>query len=1580
MIRNFVYTIKLVVQHKLMGTLDYLSKEFNASLEINEDDYNNPFDINSETVLNMMAIEIDKYLITKSYQRKDIDVVSYEVTTNDEYVTIYFSEEEADNTHIINPTIEAYISPESLLPQTPLLFDGTIISSNIIEWRWLTTGDCAYRLYNQDDEVIAEIGVGQDVYLETNLIADRNYARKLVSFNFEGESPSTKLVSVYVPAVSTSEIISLKEFALDDKIVREKTPIKKQVERLEAFHSGVGDNLDLLPQPINEIRINEKFKMNISLEGYKTQNVKLFTTIPFVYKLIANGKKNISDEIDTEVTFEVLPWTDCHINFKLESHIYNIFTFTVDYGIDVSYKDLYGYDRTKVMHYINSFSINSPMIAKELKDLKKYVLQDADISMAQTGTVSIDRIYEITPTENVDTFLDLNNVLYATIKVSPAWYVCNITKDLILSIDNGQEMQLISPSDIVMKNSFGEIYDGINKPVTRITYLNVDDGVNIFETTDGLEPVLIYGHYPELKAKLIVPSESYLISAKLNEATKVYTKKLTEMFSKLSNDFKYTLELSPQSVKGNCTVNTTTDSFPKEIDNKLYITSYYNKTGTLSIIGLPSTHFEDWTLASPNLNGSVNGYEPMLEEGDGKKDRTIVVPKFEIPIDVTDVTYSVEFVDDNHKLIDVHFGNEYSYNATHVNGDVLTFSSDEYEFGDVHSKWSGAVIRTEEFIIATSDLMKFNAFVYNPLYDPTSKVLELSDIKIVCTSTNPNVFVEPVNTGLIDFTSRGFKEAFEFKAKILSPSQNAWAPAIHPGYYYINNDEYFLYANPYPEGMYSLTEEYVNKEFLATIFATMETHNDVTDLSIKFSSKSSFSKGERHEVKVNNDGTIVLITTNDNFLIDEYPDVGYYLTESLGFGQSLDHVKVSWKNSFNDRYIKGYVSVLPEVLPGDTAVWTEFEEVQNGVTLFKPEPFTNFKIRMDLYRREHAGDVSYQKVYDKQSDLTAIGSSIINLNITNGLIEPINHSQPGEYTSPIYFTEYPIVDIVNIYLTVNHIITQNYEYELYYCTSDDLAYVSEGGANWIRIYDLLEKKHVDKYYRYKIIIPAGSNSVVYKITSTFEGDAILQSSPILSDLVIESNSPEWSIAKVITKTILCSVPMDILTHPVTDFTIVDLIYPEILSSGLRRPRIRSLKITTLDESVKLLYDNTGDSRLQASTDSIKKQQVKSKYINFELDPDNSNQHIGYLYPVPKLGYPVIATDDNTCSLKHVNFMDEKGNSTLTNVETFISDGRDAIALGYDWIDVDTLEITIDDQPARIKNVVDNIAYLIDNVTVGQVVKASYMITNSFIIDYNEYVDVDRAKMQVHLTTDAKDYKHIQVFYENNDTDNWYYANELELNPLYSDLNSGFVFLVDEIHEPSNITITMNPDVFDAGTVDSSYLLVKVTDEYGNAVSDLAIQVKADNGTILMTDNITNIFGIVKAKYFSPIDFGSDTITATCSDKNLTVSKDISIRQPVSSVFLNVTADKYLVSSKTNETVEITAKVFGENLVPFTAESTSCTATNKIHGVTISETKVTDINGEVRFVLKPFVNHNTDICRFKIVSRGVTEYIDIKVVD
>jgi hypothetical protein len=272
-----------------------------------------------------------------------------------------------------------------------------------------------------------------------------------------------------------------------------------------------------------------------------------------------------------------------------------------------------------------------------------------------------------------------------------------------------------------------------------------------------------------------------------------------------------------------------------------------------------------------------------------------------------------------------------------------------------------------------------------------------------------------------------------------------------------------------------------------------------------------------------------------------------------------------------------------------------------------------------------------------------------------------------------------------------------------------------------------------------------------------------------------------------------------------------------------------------------------------------------------------------------------------------------------------------------------------------------------------------MLLNSFTVDFNEYVDVDRAKILVHLQHDAADYDHIQVYYENNDEENWYYASELELNPLYSDLNAGFVFLVDEIHEPENITLSMNPDVFDVGTIDSGYLFVKITDKYGNAVSDLAIQVKAKNGTILMSDNITNKFGIVNAKYITPMDPCIDTITATCVDKNLTVSKDILVRQPADSVFLNVTADKYSVDGKTSEATTITVKVFGENLVPFAAESTLCTIIDEVHGTTMSATKDTDANGEVQFTLTPFVNHGTDICRFKIIARGVIEYIDIKVV-
>lgn len=1562
MIRDFVYKIKLTIQHKLYGTVKYISKDFDASIELNESDYYNNFVVNSEDVLKLMTTAIDQFLFTEKYNRNDIDIVSYEVTTEDPYVNIRFTQDETTNKYTINPEISAFITPENLLPDVPLNFNGTVVSDGTIEWTWDTAAFCAYRIYDENNKLIAEAPIDSGLYMEVRLKKGENYTRRLVAFNAEGESDPTEYRTVNVPADVVFKRTPMKELSLKDMSVNKLESVEKKIERLGAFKSGIGDNLDLLTVQANEMKVSEKFKFDIILEGTIKGKKRRYTAINFNYQIIATGNKRVHGTIDTTAVVDIKPWVTGRLNIDVLSYIYNPLVFSYRCFIDVKYTHAGIGSSQKTMEFTGSSSIESPVDNHMLKDIGSFLRSDYDISSADSYQIEG---FEVSDISTVDVQLSLvGETIRATCLKSDEFYEASekINRKVNKSIDD--KVMIFDAGRTPLTNKSGQVYAGDLDPKASIRYNTTDDNVVLLSERGDRNPVKIEGIVPNIYATVSDIYESRKVSLLLDEVTKRKTINAIEEMPYLVGGIEYTFEITPASNDGKYSVKI--GNVEEQYADVIYMTAMLETYTNIEFAGTPKLTYLPWVKESQILSDVVNGTNSGVINDEGKKSLVTTAPVLNPPSDVDDVVYEVRLLlSAGNKPIDFGFRDGFEYNKTRIDGDILTFASDYYEYVDTMEPWTGPMVRTEEFELTTPDAEKFSAYVYNPISFDENNNDEVSNVIIKVRSTNPNVIVEPLEKGVINFEAISFKRSFEFIAKIVSPTQNSWAPEIHPGYYYINNDEYFLFANPHPLGQYAVREVPRVKEFFVTIKAGVESESSSGIRRVEYKSKSSLERGVAHQVEIAGGGKLFLKEISKPGEVIKYHENGYYQTDLINFPQSIPALRITWDQTDPVR-----CEILPKYENGSIGTWLT---VMNDVQVTFPFLANDFRVRYTFERLKKMTEQTHEVVDFKKAFFDQTKESSSNIKIMDAMLKLDKEAERGYYYSPVVEVDESAFQEAAIEALTNKSGNSG-EYRVYVASSNNKDDVSDvNDIHWRDITNTLgEYIPAGRYLRYMVDISAGSDIVFYRVTRTYRGRGFTEYSPIVSDIALETTIPDWSFAGNIYKTLLCRLPLDTNIHDMTENSVFDVIYSDILQSGVTKPRLTGVEITTLDETVMLYYSTDGSDKLKAASIYEETYKTKSEYLTF-----NVNMSF-YLTPIPQLGRPVVFMHDVHGPLKQVSFMDDQGKITLTNTETLKSDGRSVIVLGYDHIDIGTLVVKCEGKDLEIDKMVDNTIYLVDYVERGKEINISYKILNTFNIDYNEFQYTERARAIVHLSnSEDEDYSVIKAFYETNDEDSWYYAKEIELNPLYSDLSTSFIYLTDEEMSATDMTITMTPEVFDASGVDSAFLYVKLTDENGNAVPDAPIKLSTDKGDVLVVDSITNKFGIVVAKYTAPKIACVDNIVAKCDLYDIKATKRVIAKAVASEIHLGLTSSSYEVQD--GEKVEISAKVFYEDLTPCLSNNVILQMNDEFIEVVVKETKATNSSGVAVFTVIPMVNSGNDICKITVSAGDAEEEIEIKVV-
>lgn len=278
--------------------------------------YNNYHVISSGVyILDLFTNEVEGYCAQHGILPSSVEVDEFEIVSLTDRIDVFFeSPDSADNSLSLRPIIKAYVYPKHDELKIPSLV-GVAYDETTIVWTWPEDEEYAHYLVEDiepDDpkkeessqRIIAQLPIGINNYIESNLKPDTTYTRRLINYTDEQTSVPSKAVTVRTETVTPVQ--SLESYVIPKNYDFTTTDLEREQiqENMEAFHSGVGDFNDLKVYKQMDADYYQKFKAYFELSGRRFQREKRYEQIGFNYKLCLEAIEEIEEQ-EGEVTFDV---------------------------------------------------------------------------------------------------------------------------------------------------------------------------------------------------------------------------------------------------------------------------------------------------------------------------------------------------------------------------------------------------------------------------------------------------------------------------------------------------------------------------------------------------------------------------------------------------------------------------------------------------------------------------------------------------------------------------------------------------------------------------------------------------------------------------------------------------------------------------------------------------------------------------------------------------------------------------------------------------------------------------------------------------------------------------------------------------------------------------------------------------------------------------------------------------------------------------------------------------------------------------------------------------------------------------
>lgn len=907
-------------------------------------------------------------------------------------------------------------------------------------------------------------------------------------------------------------------------------------------------------------------------------------------------------------------------------------------------------------------------------------------------------------------------------------------------------------------------------------------------------------------------------------------------------------------------------------DNGWYIDEY------IWFMAKPIQKRQDYydELPGPGMDtfyGLVNG-RYRSDNQNGKYDLVIDTPQFNIPTTVHQDTIKIyititEFYPDS-ALISYKWENPLNNKngITQVNGDYVTFSSDSLTYKDVEYLDVISTINMENQEILDNKTTEKLFEITKP-----DTVYEYQNYYLEVTTDNSDVLVMRYPTE-ITFDENGLASVgVAFKGVVNATSQ--WAPRIHNGYFYLNQHEYFAYSEFDVEANFDTYEEVNFKTINGYITFDVQLRHKAKPeeyYSITKDTRSELLQDEKQFQWIDNKG-LTLRPYIDTKYYREYLTYVYY-SPILLFNNVLTEagtLKVDYYFEDGSEYLPMEVRSY-NIEEGKWSEWVSFE----NNTIPNVPLSCGYQVRFNLQASVQNNKLlieDYMCCYlDWKEDM--------NESNTTNIVTITDHMTTGpDEAQGIYVSK--VIDLGCETELALDLFESNYNehVQLYIgYTSNNPDVLLLENITWYNITNAEDASFKARYFRYKIVIPAGEKVYwLHKKIQTLETHELL---PYVTGISMTGTYTPSDIVTNFINTEAFEIPKDGEFHTVFN-RITDVIGADVLEKGYTEQEIEYIKIQCTTSNIEIQYDeglNTQYPYAYLSTPIEAKSEIdvnittkNTPYIFVEKDEDEE-YNIIKITGTPQQYCPITVEDTEGNSYTQLH-----NSTSFIQEETYLlTEETKYLELKSNRYDTD-FKVFVDDEELDIANyrVINHLVIFNDFIGIGHTVRIQYCLLYSFI------AVIDRPNntttIYLHPGKDIPVPEKCKVYFETSTKNNKFIAQDLSLNPIYRTDYKGFIYLTDEHNEPYELKIYCNPLRLKAGGYDKVDISIEVLDIKGNPVISKDVAVDCEYGILNGENYETDINGVIHLVYESAYLKCTDKLTArTLTDDGTAIEKSITI--------------------------------------------------------------------------------------------------------
>jgi hypothetical protein len=372
-----------------------------------------------------------------------------------------------------------------------------------------------------------------------------------------------------------------------------------------------------------------------------------------------------------------------------------------------------------------------------------------------------------------------------------------------------------------------------------------------------------------------------------------------------------------------------------------------------------------------------------------------------------------------------------------------------------------------------------------------------------------------------------------------------------------------------------------------------------------------------------------------------------------------------------------------------------------------------------------------------------------------------------------------------------------------------------------------------------------------------------------------------------------------------------------------------------------------------------------------------------IHPRPQQGSAIIVRDKEGAVLRKVTFFDENWNLTLENTETFNGNGYSKYYLSYRDIDSSSLKVTVNGKPEfdYIWDPDESSLQFMRRLGFNDVIEVKYKLLYSYMIDMNYDVENDIARITIHDSHDEALLDGLEIIYEGHLTSPFYRAKEAVFNPILNHNHKGFLYVTKQLEQfAKSVTVNVSPNRIGNTGLEKVLVTGIVKDQYDNPIPLKKATIYRDD--VKVYEGLTNEAGEIYFYDQPPVPQNMMTCyKIECEGITNICLLNFFVGDKPKRSFIEMKAGKSAIIAGTDDEVVIEFTLRDDDWYVLSGKTVKISYTDT-NGNKISETKTTDAQGKVFITLSGLnQQHGVILIRasYDMGEETTENYLYIKVI-